>query len=104
MKEYRFLIDDEGELSIIDEDGGLTLPKDEGVQRIKTILALNDIKEKILNDPYMKGNAELAQNINYIVKNYYLDMIQLVQLNHAMLFRLAVAEARDELEDEGKLE
>ena len=100
MKEYRFLIDTDGEITIIDDEGGYAYHGDEGVQFIKQYLVIEEIREKIMSDDYVKENEEIKGNIGYILKNYYIDRMQLLDQMHNMLLRLAVAETRDQLEEE----
>lgn len=99
MQEIKFLIDDGGEVDIINENGKLLNALDESAIYIKEYLICEEIREELLKEDWIRNNPEVRNSIKTIVKNYYLERILMHHSLHNQILRLAIGASRDELED-----
>ena len=103
MLEYKIIIDDDGEMNMLNEDGNLVSMGDEIYEYVVFKKALFDIKNRLLEDNSIVGSPELAQNIELLSKNYFLEKEWLAQMNHLPILRMAIGSTREELEAQEEL-
>ena len=98
MIEYKILIDDDGDMNMLNEDGNLISMGDEIYEYIVLKKALFEIKNKLMDEVAMADSPELMQNIELLSKNYFLEKEWLSQINHLAILRMAISSTREELE------
>ena len=96
MKTYKMIIDDENNVFVNNEDGTV-----EDGEKLLNAVCLKHEYDNILE--FLKRDEELmdcddtAANIGSIAKNYQIEMHQLLELNHFMVLRLALAATAEEM-------
>jgi len=103
MLEYKIIIDDDGDMNVLNEDGNLVSMGDEIYEYVVFKKALFDIKNKLLEDVSIVESPELTENIDILSKNYFLEKEWLAQLNHLTILRMAIGATREELEVQEEL-
>lgn len=97
MKTFKLIIDDENKVFINDEDDTSV----EDPKKLLNTICLQQEYENILDflkrDEELMNSDDTVEAIAEIAKNYQIEMHQLLEVNHFMILRLALAATAEEM-------